>query len=82
MKNRVIKGLVAVGLLLTGLVAVNTGSNVEGVYAVSGCNPLPHFACSGAPGGSGGGGNGPNPEQNIPGGFFSLPLSVTIDDLD
>ena len=40
MKNKMIKGLVALGMLLAGLAVVNTGSNVEPVDARWSCVDL------------------------------------------
>ena len=73
MKNKMIKGLVVLGLLLAGLVVMNTGANVEKAQACVGIN----WYCGrpSLPGSSGG--NGAHPEQNTP-----IPRSIPIDYLD
>jgi len=80
MKNKMIKGLVALGMLLAGLTVVNTGSNVDTVQAS--CNwwrPEPHCVSGGSssPGsGSPGSGGGQIPELQQPG---MRPHTIEID---
>lgn len=62
MKNKVIKGLVALSLLFAGLAVVNTGSNVDTVQA----NNCPWWINVPRPECQGGGGNTPGGSGQIP----------------
>ena len=86
MKNKMIKGLVALGMLLAGLAVVNTGSNVDVVSANVDCSNWwnPHPLCFIPPGNGGDGQQGPIGGNPDPGNLHPgvRPASIEIDITD